>query len=453
MALTDTEIKTLLRQAKQFERSDDHNALTKALEIYDMVIEAAPEPFYYADRSRLRYRLNGNKTDLIDGAIADISKAIELDPDQGDYYRLRGDYQLYKISKISPPYNVQSLMPLIEDYRSCISKSPTQAEAWLSLIAVNIMTEDFDEAISLYGQCAFYSDDSVDKLGRSLLGCVALIMAGDKVEDEDLGILGSSGSELKFITPYITGIIPYLNYVKETNDRKWSEISRVVELYIRHYSSWRVRIAMLERVKLREPVGAAPAEKASANAKGKPEKKGRWVLVAVLILAFLGFMRMISDNTEYQPANTYKPFYSYKPNYTFDFSDLEIPTYYPVLSPPAYATAPPLPSDLQDFFKSIESSPAETAGRELEIISVTSPVAPDGYATLVARGKPGVEYDISVIYYSGPSKARGLVPKAADEEGNVSWRWHVGPGTRAGEWKIVISGGGEEETTYFTVTG
>ena len=91
------------------------------------------------------------------------------------------------------------------------------------------------------------------------------------------------------------------------------------------------------------------------------------------------------------------------------------------------------------------------AGAAVKILSVTSPVAPDAYATVDARGTPGVEYDISVIYYSGPSKASGLYPKTADSNGSVSWTWHIGPKTKAGDWEIIISGGGDKTSTYFTV--
>jgi len=91
------------------------------------------------------------------------------------------------------------------------------------------------------------------------------------------------------------------------------------------------------------------------------------------------------------------------------------------------------------------------AGAAVSILSVTSPVAPDGYATITVRGTPGVEYKISVIYSSGPSKASGLYPKTADSDGMVSWTWHVGPKTKPGNWEIIITGDGEKAKTHFTV--
>jgi hypothetical protein len=119
-------------------------------------------------------------------------------------------------------------------------------------------------------------------------------------------------------------------------------------------------------------------------------------------------------------------------------------------SRPPIATLPPSLS-LEPFEIPEEIMAFSNADSAIKILSVTSPVAPDAYATVDARGTPGVEYDISVIYYSGPSKASGLFPKTADSGGMVSWTWHIGPKTKAGDWEIIISGGGDKTSTYFTV--
>jgi hypothetical protein len=36
------------------------------------------------------------------------------------------------------------------------------------------------------------------------------------------------------------------------------------------------------------------------------------------------------------------------------------------------------------------------------------------------------------------SSAQGLIPKAADADGNVTWTWRVGTRTTPGEWPIII---------------
>lgn len=74
----------------------------------------------------------------------------------------------------------------------------------------------------------------------------------------------------------------------------------------------------------------------------------------------------------------------------------------------------------------------------LNIISVTSPVSPGDYATLKANTIPNAACYIGVFYKSGRSEAAGLLPKFADNQGNVSWTWKVGTRTTPGSWMIVV---------------
>lgn len=71
--------------------------------------------------------------------------------------------------------------------------------------------------------------------------------------------------------------------------------------------------------------------------------------------------------------------------------------------------------------------------------------------TVVIKGQPGVKYDIDVYYKSGISSAKGLEDQVADENGYVIWSWKVGPSTASGTYKIVITGGGQQQTLIFTV--
>ena len=73
----------------------------------------------------------------------------------------------------------------------------------------------------------------------------------------------------------------------------------------------------------------------------------------------------------------------------------------------------------------------------------------EAYVTI--QGKPGVEYAITVFYKSGPSTAKGLEPKVADADGYVTWTWRVGGRTALGSFEIVVSGGGETRSIYFTI--
>lgn len=94
----------------------------------------------------------------------------------------------------------------------------------------------------------------------------------------------------------------------------------------------------------------------------------------------------------------------------------------------------------------------EAPAQVLDIISVTSPVERGAMATLTAKGKPGVEYDIDVVYKKTESKAQGLENKTSASDGTVSWTWKVGSGTTPGTYTITVIGGGEKDTIKFTVT-
>lgn len=91
----------------------------------------------------------------------------------------------------------------------------------------------------------------------------------------------------------------------------------------------------------------------------------------------------------------------------------------------------------------------------LQVISVSSPVAPGGRATLVAHTTPGANCTIRVYYKSGASNAAGLSPQSADANGDVSWTWNVGRSTTPGNWRIVVTAtaGGKTmtEETHFEV--
>jgi len=82
------------------------------------------------------------------------------------------------------------------------------------------------------------------------------------------------------------------------------------------------------------------------------------------------------------------------------------------------------------------------------LVRVTSPAAPFTDATLEAKARPGADCTITVLYKSGPSRARGLAPRQADGAGRVSWTWRVGSNTTPGQWPIEVTcrKGGETGT-------
>jgi micrococcal nuclease len=54
------------------------------------------------------------------------------------------------------------------------------------------------------------------------------------------------------------------------------------------------------------------------------------------------------------------------------------------------------------------------------------------------RTSPAANCQITVIYKSGPSRAKGLVPKQANAKGDVAWQWRVGSNTTPGRWPIKV---------------
>jgi hypothetical protein len=91
----------------------------------------------------------------------------------------------------------------------------------------------------------------------------------------------------------------------------------------------------------------------------------------------------------------------------------------------------------------------------LEVLSLTSPVSAGSNASIRVKTLPGANCTITVHYKSGPSSAAGLEPKAADANGEVSWRWKVGSRTSPGNWRIVVTASHDGKTvaqdTTFTV--
>ncbi len=68
---------------------------------------------------------------------------------------------------------------------------------------------------------------------------------------------------------------------------------------------------------------------------------------------------------------------------------------------------------------------ATAAEAKVGLVRVTSPVSAGAYATLTVKVSRPARCSVTVIYYSGPSEARGLYPKRSSG-GRVSWTWKVG---------------------------
>lgn len=90
------------------------------------------------------------------------------------------------------------------------------------------------------------------------------------------------------------------------------------------------------------------------------------------------------------------------------------------------------------FYLFMVVGPLWAADLPISVVSLSSPVAPFTDATIQVQTTAGAACAITVLYKSGPSKAKGLYPQTADSKGRITWRWRVGSNTTPGRWPIVV---------------
>lgn len=80
---------------------------------------------------------------------------------------------------------------------------------------------------------------------------------------------------------------------------------------------------------------------------------------------------------------------------------------------------------------------------QLQIVSILpAPLRPGRKATVIVRTDPGQSVSLGVMYKSGASKAKHLGEAVADQDGYVSWTWHVSGNTTPGIWRLSVSAAG-----------
>jgi hypothetical protein len=112
-----------------------------------------------------------------------------------------------------------------------------------------------------------------------------------------------------------------------------------------------------------------------------------------------------------------------------------------------------IPESIHEEIIHTESVPqaSEPLNTNINLVALSSPIGRNKTASVSIKGLPNTEYEISVFYSSSESSASGLENKFSDDNGIVKWEWKIGGKTAPGEYKIVISGGNESATFYFTV--
>lgn len=197
MALSDQGINVLIEKAEshcvfratETERSQTGFHLEYALRIYNQIIETNPAhaPLFIR-RAEIKHQLAlRSRFYTLNGAIEDITRAIELDQNNATYYRIRGEYLSLTLSERQQATTLKEQLAesILKDYKLSQAFDPSEPEIWLDLLEYYLLVHEWDIAIGIYGDCSSYMHNKRDKLTRSWLGCLALAFAGDPIEEED----------------------------------------------------------------------------------------------------------------------------------------------------------------------------------------------------------------------------------------------------------------------------
>jgi hypothetical protein len=84
------------------------------------------------------------------------------------------------------------------------------------------------------------------------------------------------------------------------------------------------------------------------------------------------------------------------------------------------------------------STPTPPSAPSINLVSLSSLVSAGTNASLEIQVVPGAVCSPGVIYKSGASSAKGLVPKEADSQGRVSWVWRVAVNTTPGRSVVYV---------------
>lgn len=101
------------------------------------------------------------------------------------------------------------------------------------------------------------------------------------------------------------------------------------------------------------------------------------------------------------------------------------------------ATAAAAPEIQEPTITRAAPTPNTPVGVSIEAID--SMVVVNTQASVSVRTTRGAACMIKVLYNKVPAHDSGLVPKTADDFGNVTWTWLVGADTPPGMWPVTIT--------------
>ena len=84
----------------------------------------------------------------------------------------------------------------------------------------------------------------------------------------------------------------------------------------------------------------------------------------------------------------------------------------------------------------------------ITVVSFTSVVSRNDYATLKVNVRPRARCTIKVVYSTGPSSPAGLRAKIG---GLITWRWKVDSNTKLGRWPVIVDCGPSGAKSRFTL--
>lgn len=134
---------------------------------------------------------------------------------------------------------------------------------------------------------------------------------------------------------------------------------------------------------------------------------------------------------------------------------LPVPATFTAIPSPTDTSVPPTVTSTPSPTNTPAPPTATPVPLKLEVLELTSPVVPNSKGRAVIVTEPGAHCSIDVFYKSGASKADGLEPMVAGDDGRCAWSWDIGPKTAAVEshvtFRVVLNSRRAEVQVPFVV--
>lgn len=92
-----------------------------------------------------------------------------------------------------------------------------------------------------------------------------------------------------------------------------------------------------------------------------------------------------------------------------------------------------------------------TAGDEISLVKITSPLTRGSTGRLTIQGKPGTRYTATAVYRRSGVTITTAENRTTGIDGVATWKWVAAPDTDPGTYSLIVSGGGKMLTTSYTV--